>query len=32
LLLYHRRFVVQGPADSITELAGLCADTGALYS
>ncbi len=32
LLLYHRRFVVQGPADSITELAGLCADTAALYS
>ncbi len=32
LLLYHRRFVVQGPSDSITELAGLCADTAALYS
>jgi 3,4-dehydroadipyl-CoA semialdehyde dehydrogenase len=32
LLLYHRRFVVQGPADSITELAGLCADTADLYS
>jgi 3,4-dehydroadipyl-CoA semialdehyde dehydrogenase len=32
LLLYHRRFVVQGPADSITELAGWCADTAALYS
>ena len=32
LLLYHRRFVVQGPADSITELAGWCANTAALYS
>jgi 3,4-dehydroadipyl-CoA semialdehyde dehydrogenase len=32
LLLYHRRFVLQGPADTITELAGLCADTAALYS
>jgi 3,4-dehydroadipyl-CoA semialdehyde dehydrogenase len=32
LLLYHRRFVVQGPSDSITELAGLCADTAAFYS
>src|SRR5713101_1304151 len=32
LLLYHRRFVVQGPSDSITELAGLCADTATLYS
>jgi 3,4-dehydroadipyl-CoA semialdehyde dehydrogenase len=32
LLLYHRRFVVQGPSDSITELAGLCADAAALYS
>src|SRR6266478_4887167 len=32
LLLYHRRFVVQGPADSITELAGWCADTAAFYS
>jgi 3,4-dehydroadipyl-CoA semialdehyde dehydrogenase len=32
MLLYHRRFVVQGPADSIAELAGLCADTAALYS
>ena len=32
LLLYHRRFVVQGPTDCITELAGLCADTAPLYS
>jgi 3,4-dehydroadipyl-CoA semialdehyde dehydrogenase len=32
LLLYHRRFVVQGPSDSITELVSLCADTAALYS
>src|SRR6267143_673853 len=32
LLLYHRRFVVQGPADCITELAGFCADTAAFYS
>jgi 3,4-dehydroadipyl-CoA semialdehyde dehydrogenase len=32
LLLYHRRFAVQGPSDSIAELAGLCADTAALYS
>jgi 3,4-dehydroadipyl-CoA semialdehyde dehydrogenase len=32
LLLYHRRFVVQGPADCITDLAGLCADTASLYS
>jgi len=30
VLLYHRRFVVQGPADSITELAGLCADAASL--
>jgi 3,4-dehydroadipyl-CoA semialdehyde dehydrogenase len=32
LLLYHRRFVVQGPADCIGELAGLCVDTAPLYS
>src|SRR5712671_3632537 len=32
LLLYHRRFVAQGPSDSITELAGLCADAAPLYS
>jgi 3,4-dehydroadipyl-CoA semialdehyde dehydrogenase len=32
LLLYHRRFVVQGPADCITELAGFCAESAPLYS
>src|SRR5712692_6722564 len=32
LLLYHRRFVVQGPADCITELSGLCVDTAPLHS
>jgi 3,4-dehydroadipyl-CoA semialdehyde dehydrogenase len=32
LLLYHRRFVVQGPADFITELAGLCSDASPLHS
>jgi len=32
LLLYHRRFVVQGPADCITELAGFCAESTPLYS
>jgi 3,4-dehydroadipyl-CoA semialdehyde dehydrogenase len=32
LSLYHRRFVLQGPADDITELAGLCADAASLYS
>jgi 3,4-dehydroadipyl-CoA semialdehyde dehydrogenase len=32
LLLYHRRFVVQGPADCISELSGLCADTAPFYS
>ena len=32
LLLYHRRFVVQGPADGIAELAGLCVDASPLYS
>jgi 3,4-dehydroadipyl-CoA semialdehyde dehydrogenase len=31
LFLYHRRFVLQGPADGVTELAGLCADTELLY-
>ncbi len=31
LLLYHRRFVVQGPADCITELARSSADTASLY-
>jgi 3,4-dehydroadipyl-CoA semialdehyde dehydrogenase len=32
LLLYHRRFVVQGPASSIAELAGTSADTSILYA
>ena len=32
LLLYHRRFVVQGPVNCIKELSGLCADTNLLYS
>jgi 3,4-dehydroadipyl-CoA semialdehyde dehydrogenase len=32
LLLYHRRFVVQGPADCIAELAGLCVDAAPLHS
>jgi 3,4-dehydroadipyl-CoA semialdehyde dehydrogenase len=32
LLLYHRRFVVQGPVNGIKELSGLCADTNLLYS
>jgi len=32
LLLYHRRFVLQGPADCITGLAGLCVDSTPLYS
>jgi len=32
LLLYHRRFVVQGPANCIRQLSGLCADTAFLYS
>jgi len=32
LLLYHRRFVVQGPVQYIKELSGLCADTNLLYS
>src|SRR5215467_2853581 len=32
LLLYHRRFVLQGPAACIKELSGLCADTNLLYS
>jgi len=32
LLLYHRRFVVQGPVKSLTELSGLCTDTNLLYS
>jgi len=32
LLLYHRRFVVQGPAACTTALSGLSADTGLFYS
>jgi 3,4-dehydroadipyl-CoA semialdehyde dehydrogenase len=32
LLLYHRRFVVQGPPRAIAELAGLSADASLLYS
>jgi 3,4-dehydroadipyl-CoA semialdehyde dehydrogenase len=32
LLLYHRRFVVQGPADCIAELAGLCVDAAPVHS
>ncbi len=30
LLLYHRRFVVQGPADGITQLSELCVDAASL--
>ncbi|HEY2546157.1 MAG TPA: 3,4-dehydroadipyl-CoA semialdehyde dehydrogenase [Candidatus Acidoferrum sp.] len=32
LLLYHRRFVVQGPTACAADLAGLSADTGLFYS
>jgi 3,4-dehydroadipyl-CoA semialdehyde dehydrogenase len=32
LLLYHRRFVVQGPVNCIQQLSGLCVDTNLLYS
>jgi 3,4-dehydroadipyl-CoA semialdehyde dehydrogenase len=32
LLLYHRRFVVQGPTNCIQNLSRLCADTNLLYS
>jgi 3,4-dehydroadipyl-CoA semialdehyde dehydrogenase len=32
LLLYHRRFAVQGPVSRINELSGHCADTSLLYS
>ena len=32
LLLYHRRFVVQGPSAGISDLAGLAADTSLLYA
>jgi 3,4-dehydroadipyl-CoA semialdehyde dehydrogenase len=32
LHLYHRRFVVQGPANTLAELSGLSADTSLIYS
>jgi 3,4-dehydroadipyl-CoA semialdehyde dehydrogenase len=32
LLLYHRRFVMQGPSDCISELAGSAADAALLYA
>lgn len=32
LQLYHRRFVVQGPAQCIADLSGNCADASLLYS
>src|SRR5713101_8473878 len=32
LLLYHRRFVVQGPAHGITQLSGSCVDTAPFHS
>ncbi len=32
LLLYHRRFVVQGPSQCIADLSGFSADAGLLYS
>jgi 3,4-dehydroadipyl-CoA semialdehyde dehydrogenase len=32
LLLYHRRFVVQGPLNCVTELAGISADASLLHS
>jgi 3,4-dehydroadipyl-CoA semialdehyde dehydrogenase len=32
LLLYHRRFVVQGPSHRLAEIAGLSADTNLLHS
>jgi 3,4-dehydroadipyl-CoA semialdehyde dehydrogenase len=32
LLLYHRRFVLQGPSDCIAQLAGLCVDAAPLFS
>jgi 3,4-dehydroadipyl-CoA semialdehyde dehydrogenase len=31
LLLYHRRFVVQGPADYIADLTGQCADASPIH-
>ena len=32
LLLYHRRFVVQGPAASIAQVSGSCSDASLLYA
>lgn len=32
LLLYHRRFVVQGPVSSVSGLSPLCADSALLYA
>lgn len=32
LLLYHRRFVVQGPSGRLADVAGMSADTNLLYS
>jgi 3,4-dehydroadipyl-CoA semialdehyde dehydrogenase len=32
LLLYHRRFVVQGPVSSVAGLSSLCADSALLYA
>jgi hypothetical protein len=32
LLLYHRRFVVQGPVSSVAGLSSLCADAALLYA
>ena len=32
LLLYHRRFVVQGPAAWLQEMAGMCTDASLLYA
>jgi 3,4-dehydroadipyl-CoA semialdehyde dehydrogenase len=32
LLLYHRRFVVQGPTTQLAELSAECADASLLYS
>jgi len=31
-MLYHRRFVVQGPANCTRELSGFCVDSAPLYS
>jgi 3,4-dehydroadipyl-CoA semialdehyde dehydrogenase len=32
LLLYHRRFVVQGPVSSVAGLSSQCADSALLYA